>query len=44
MAKFRVKMVYTDIVDAETKEEAESKFEYSNADEDFCLDVTELDD
>lgn len=44
MTKFRVQKVYTDIVDAETKEEAENLFEYANADEDFTLNVIELDE
>jgi len=42
MTKFRVLKVYVDIVEAETKEEAETLFNYSDADEDFTLDVIEL--
>lgn len=44
MATFRVLKVYVDIVECDTKEEAEDLFQLSEADEDFLLDVIELDD
>jgi hypothetical protein len=44
MAKYRVHKVYTDIVEANSKEEAEKLFSLENSSEDFILDVIELDE
>lgn len=44
MAQFRVLKVYVDIVECETKEEAVDLFNYSDADEEYVLDIIELDE
>lgn len=44
MKKFKVLKVYVDIVECETKEEADNFFSYSEADEYFTLEIIELDE
>lgn len=44
MAQYRVHRVYTDVVEANSKEEATDLFDITNASPDLILDVLELDD
>lgn len=44
MKQYRIHKVYTDIVEANSREEAEILFDIDSASEDFILDVIELDE